>query len=128
VEFVPQILMLTTLRQAIVAATEPISETIEGIRQVCPDKHIPIIDAILKLGGNDVQAKVSFDAVGSAVGKTKAQVQARGHGWVSYPHWAQKAQEEGWILQGGFGGTRWMALGSKVRELSCTTRILFAFY
>jgi hypothetical protein len=63
---------------------------------------------------NNLQAKVSFEAVGVLVGKTKAEVQARGHGWLSYPHWAQKAHEDGWILQGGFGGKRWIMLGPKV--------------
>jgi hypothetical protein len=70
------------------------------------------------LGKNNIRAKVSFDAVGGIVGNTKAELQARGYQWISYGHWAQKAQEEGWILQGGFDGWRWMMLGSKVTERS----------
>jgi len=90
------------------------TNTLPPILQNCPVKHRPLVEAVLKLGMYNTQAKVSFEAVGNLVGKTKAEVQARGHGWLSYGHWAQKALEDGWILQGGFGGQRWMMLGPQV--------------
>lgn len=82
----------------------------------CPSKHLPLVEAVLKVSMNNPQAKVSFDSVGDILGKTKAQVQARGVGWVSYPHWVQKAQEDGWVLQGSTGGKRWIMIGSKVNR------------
>ncbi|KIM24820.1 hypothetical protein M408DRAFT_229558 [Serendipita vermifera MAFF 305830] len=89
----------------------------------CPEEFRLLVATVLKLGSNDVDAKVPFTAVGDIVGKTKADVQALGYGWVSYPHWVQKAHESGWIQQGGFTEERWLMVGPKQETLvSVSTR------
>ena len=85
--------------------------------RLCPPKYLPLVEAILKVSMSNPQAKVSFDRVGDVIGKTKAEVQSRGLGWVSYPQWVHKAHEDGWVLQGSTMGKRWITIGPKVNLL-----------
>jgi hypothetical protein len=83
----------------------------------CPTRFRSLVEAILKAGGDDVQAKVPMEDIVAHFIQTPEDLQSFVMRGASLPYWFQQAVEGKWIRSGKLkNGKTWFGLGAKVSK------------
>lgn len=108
-------LLPLTAREKYVNSLTPVALAVV----TCPARFRSLVEAILKAGGDDVQAKVPMEDLVTHLIQTPEDLQAFVTRGANVPYWFQQAIEGKWIRSGKLkNGKTWFELGSKVSPSS----------